>query len=87
MNLFYRDFFQKAINAHTLQDLTERADNFSRRVGLYICMSRHCILRMAKVFEGKFLRENFEKWCNLVRFGVYFDQMFLKIIPKITIFI
>ena len=50
-------------------------------------MSRHCMLCMAKVFEGKFLRENFEKLCNLVRFGVYFDQMFLKIILKITIFI
>ena len=86
MDLFYRDLFQKAINAHTLQDLTEPADNFSRRVS-YICMSRHCMLCMAKVFEGEFLRENFEKWCNLVRFGVYFDQMFLKIIPKITIFI
>ena len=49
-------------------------------------MSRHCMLCMAKVFEGKFLRENFEKWLNLVRFGVYFDQMFLKIIPKINIF-
>ena len=36
MDLFYRDFFKKAINAHTLQDLTERADNFSRRVGLYM---------------------------------------------------
>ena len=49
-------------------------------------MSRHCMLCMSKVFEGKFLRENLEKWCNLVSFGVYFDQMFLKIIPKITIF-
>ena len=47
-------------------------------------MLRHCMLCMAKVFEGKFLRENFEKWCNLVRFGVYFDQMFLKIVPKIS---
>ena len=29
----------------------------------------------------------FLKWCNLVRVGIYFDQMFLKIIPKIVIFI
>ena len=35
---------------------------------------------------GKFLRENFKKWCNLLRFSVYFDQMFLKIILKFTIF-
>ena len=51
-------FFQKAINVHTLHDLTDPPR----------------------------LRENFEKWCNLVRIGVYFDQMFLKIIPKIVIF-
>ena len=42
---------------------------------------------MAKVFEGKLLRENCEKWCILVRFGICFDQMFLEIIPKITVFI
>ena len=54
---------------------------------VYICMSRHCMMYIVKVFEGKFLREYFEKWCNLVRFGVYFDQMSLKIIPKITIFL
>ena len=40
------------------------------------------MLCMAKGFVGKFLQENFEKWCNLGCFGVYFDQMFLKIIPK-----
>ena len=49
-------------------------------------MSRHSMLCIAKVFGGKFFRENFAKWCNLVRLGVYFDQMILKIIPKITIF-
>ena len=45
------------------------------------------MLCMAKVFEGKFLRENFEIWCNLERCRGYFDQMFIKIIPKITIFL
>ena len=38
------------------------------------------MLRMAKPcallggFGGMHPRENFLKWCNLVRFGVYFDQ-------------
>ena len=35
--------------------------------------------------SGACPRENFLNWCNLVRFGVYFDQM-LKI-SKITIFL
>ena len=26
-------------------------------------------------FEGMHSRENFLKWCNLVRFGVYFDPI------------
>ena len=48
---------------------------------LKICMSRSDKLRMTKpcVFLGGFggmpPRENFLKWCNLVRFGVYFDQI------------
>ena len=87
VGLFYRHFVsKKTINAHTLGYRIEqkRADNFSRSV--YICMLRHSMLCIAKVFGGKFLRENFEKWGNLVRLGVFFDQMILKIIPKITIF-
>ena len=40
-----------------------------------------------KGVRGQVPRENFGKCCSLVRFGVYFAQMFLKIIPKITIFI
>ena len=46
-----------------------------------ICMSRSDMLRMAKQcallggFGGMPPRENFLKWCNLVRFGVYFDQI------------
>ena len=44
-------------------------------------MSRSDMLRMAKPcallggFGGMLPRENFLKWCNLVRFGVYFDQI------------
>ena len=42
-------------------------------------MSRSDILRIAKPcallggFGGMLLRENFLKWCNLVRFSVYLD--------------
>ena len=45
------------------------------------CMSQSDMLRMAKPcallggFGGMLPRENFLKWCNLVRFGVYFDQI------------
>ena len=48
---------------------------------LEICMSRSDMLRMAKPcallegFGGMPPREFFLKWCNLVRFGVYFDQI------------
>ena len=48
---------------------------------LEICMSRSDMLRMAKPcallggFGGMLPRENFLKWCNLVRFGEYFDQI------------
>ena len=48
---------------------------------LEICMSRSDMLRMAKPcallggFGGMPPREMFLKWCNLVRFGVYFDQI------------
>ena len=52
---------------------------------LEICMSRSDMLRMAKPcallggFGGMPPREIFLKWCNLVRFGVYFDQiLYLK---------
>ena len=44
-------------------------------------MSRSDMMRMAKPcallggFGGMLPRENFLKWCNLVRFGVYFDQI------------
>ena len=48
---------------------------------LGICMSRSDMLRMAKPcaflggFGGMPPRENYLKWCNLVRFDVYFDQI------------
>ena len=48
---------------------------------LEICMSQSDILRMAMPcallggFGGMLPRENFLKLCNLVRFGVYFDQI------------
>ena len=48
---------------------------------LQICMSRSDMLRMAKPcallggFGGMLPQENFLKRCNLVRFGVYFDQI------------
>ena len=49
---------------------------------LEICMSRSHMLRMAKPctllggFGGMLPAKKFLKWCNLVRFGVYFDQIF-----------
>ena len=48
---------------------------------LVICMLRSDMLRMAKPcallggFGGMPPRENFLKWCNFVRFGVYSDQI------------
>ena len=55
---------------------------------LGICMSRSDMLRMAKPcallggFGGMLPRENFLKRCNLVRFRVYFDQIFSFIFFK-----
>ena len=59
---------------------------------LGICMSRSDMLRMAKPcallggFGGMFPRENFFKWCNLVRFRVYFDQILSLFFSKNAIF-
>ena len=45
-------------------------------------------MRFARGFGGMLPRENFLKWCNLVRFGVYFDQILsLKNIQKLPFFI
>ena len=55
-------------------------------------MSRSAMLRMAKPcallggFGGMLSRENFLKWCNLVRFGVYFDQILSLKMSLISIF-
>ena len=43
-------------------------------------------MRFARGFGGMPPREIFLKWCNLVRFGVYFDQILSLKISKITIF-
>ena len=61
------------------QDLGGGARFFFSDLG--ICMSRSDMLRMAKScallggFAGMLPRENFLKWCNLVRVRVYFDQI------------
>ena len=58
-----------------------------------ICMSRNNMLRMAKPcamlggFGGMLPRENFLKWCNLVRFRVHFDQISSLFFSKNAIFI
>ena len=51
---------------------------------LEICMAKLCALLGR--FGGMPPREIFLKWCNLVRFGVYFDQILSLKISKITIF-
>ena len=38
-----------------------------------LCMAKPCALLGG--FGDMPPRENFLKWCNLVRFGVYFDQI------------
>ena len=59
---------------------------------LEICMSRSDMLLMAKPcallggFEGMLPRETFFKWCNLVRFSVYFDHILSLKNFKITLF-
>ena len=63
------------------QDLAEGGGQEFFFSDLEICMSRSYMLRMAKPyalvggFGGMPPRENFLKLCNLVRFGVYFDQI------------
>ena len=53
---------------------------------LGICMSRSDMLRIARGFGGMLPRENFLKRCNLVRFRVYFDQIWSLFFFKIIIF-
>ena len=59
------------------QDLGEGgAKNFFCRFGNLHVAKRHVAIRFAKGVRGNALfRENFLKWCNLVRFGVYFDPI------------
>ena len=47
---------------------------FSRFGNLHVA-KRHAAMRFARGVRGHAPRENFLKWCNLVRFGVYFDQI------------
>ena len=53
--------------------------NFFFRFGNLHVAKRHAAhgeaMRFARGFGGMPPRENFLKWCNLVRFGEYFDQI------------
>ena len=40
-----------------------------------ICMARGFATRMLGGFGGMLRRENFKKWCNLVRFREYFAKI------------
>ena len=55
------------------------AKNFFFRFGNLHVAKRHAAhgkaMRFARGFGGMPPRENFLKWCNLVRFGVHFDQI------------
>ena len=46
---------------------------YESRTPLFTGMVKPCALLGG--LGGMFPRENFLKWCNLVRFGVYFDQI------------
>ena len=56
-----------------------RAKNFVFRFGNLHVAKRHAAhgeaMRFVRGFGGMPPREIFLKWCNLVRFGVYFDQI------------
>ena len=49
------------------------------RIGTLHVAQRHAAhgeaMRFGRGIRGYALRENFFKWCNLVRFGVYLDQI------------
>ena len=80
LNRFYRIELLYNNNQGRPQDLARGGPRifFS---DLEICMSRSDMLCMAKPcallggFGAMLPRENFLKWCNLVRFGVYFDHI------------
>ena len=53
-----------------------------------ICMARGEATRLLGGFGGMLPRENFKKWCNLVRFREYFAKILSKkIIQKLIIFL
>ena len=65
--------------------------NFSGKVGMFAWRETPCSAwrshAFARGFGGMLPRENFKKWCNLVRFREYFAKKFCqKIILKIVIF-
>ena len=70
------------MTALTLQDLTRII--FPE---VYICMSRPACCTWQRCSGASSSEKILKKGATLVRFGVYFDQMFLKIIVKITIYI
>ena len=49
------------------------ARNFIFQIWKFACREPPCALLGG--FGGMLPRENFFKWCNLVRFGVYFDHI------------
>ena len=51
-----------------------RVQNFSGKVGVFA----PCSARLLGGFGGMLLRENFLKWCNLVRFREYFAKILSK---------
>ena len=59
---------------------------FFGKVGVYVPCSEWRSQAFARGVWGMLPREIFLKWCNLVRFGVYFATIFVKKIVKILIF-
>ena len=61
------------------QDLAGGPRNFFFRFGKLHVAKRHAAhgeaMRFARGVRGHAPPRNFLKWCNLVRFGVYFDQI------------
>ena len=49
--------------------------NIFVKVGVFAWRLRGEATRLLRGFGGMFPRENFKKWCYLVRFGKYFAKM------------
>ena len=83
LNIFIRNFVLciqiRFVSTEKTTRIASRASCFFRFGNLHV--SRSDMLRMAKPcallggFGGMPPQENFLKWCNLVRFGVYFDHI------------